>query len=48
LKEAAELEGQVLLIGAIDKVEIWSPGQFQTAMQAGATKFAQFAPQVFR
>lgn len=48
LKEAAELEGQVLLIGAIDKVEIWSPAHFQSAMQARAGKFAQFAPQVFR
>lgn len=48
LKEAAELDGQALLIGAIDKVEIWSPTHFQSAMQAGAMKFAQFAPQVFR
>ena len=47
LKEAAELEGQVMLVGAIDKVEIWNPAKFQTA-QADALKFAQFAPQIFR
>jgi MraZ protein len=48
LQEAGELEGQVLLVGAIDKVEIWNPVQFQKAMAAGAQRFAQFAPQIFR
>src|SRR5688500_15153828 len=48
LKEAAELEGQVMLIGAIDKVEIWNPSKFQSAQQADAMKFMQFAPQIFR
>lgn len=47
-KEAAELEGQVMLVGAIDKVEIWNPAHFQQAMSADAKKFAQFAPQIFR
>ncbi|MGH7467288.1 MAG: division/cell wall cluster transcriptional repressor MraZ [Longimicrobiales bacterium] len=48
LKEAGELEGQVLLVGAIDKVEIWNPVHFQKAMQAGVQSFAQFTPQIFR
>ena len=48
LKEAAELDGQVLLVGSIDKVELWNPAYFQKAMQTDAMKFAQFAPSIFR
>ncbi|MGH7462947.1 MAG: division/cell wall cluster transcriptional repressor MraZ [Longimicrobiales bacterium] len=48
LKEAAELGGQVLLVGAIDKVELWNPAHFQTVIQADAQNFAQFAPKIFR
>jgi MraZ protein len=48
LKEAAELDGPVVLVGAIDKVELWNPAHFQKAMEAGAQTFAQFAPQIFR
>lgn len=48
LKEAAGLEGQVLLVGAIDKVELWNPAQFQQAMQADAASFAQFTGKIFR
>ena len=48
LKEAAELEGQVMLVGAIDKVELWNPAHFAKAQQADATSFAKFAPQIFR
>ena len=48
LKEAANLEGQVLLVGNINKVEIWNPPQFTEAMQVDATSFAQFAGKIFR
>lgn len=48
LKEMAELDGQVMMVGAIDKVEIWNPAHFQSAMQEDAMKFAQFAPKIFR
>ena len=48
LKEAADLEGQVMLVGAIDKVELWNPAHFAKAQQADENKFAQFAPQIFR
>lgn len=47
LKEAAGLEGQTLLVGAIDKVEIWNPADFEVALQ-GAGQFAAYAPQIFR
>ncbi len=48
LKDAAELEGQVLLVGAIDKVEIWNPKLFEAAVKAKTEDFERFAPQIFR
>lgn len=48
LKEAAELEAQVLLVGAIDRVEIWNPKRFEAAVSAGSAGFDRFAPQIFR
>jgi len=48
LKEAAQLDAQALLVGAIDKVEIWNPTLFETAVSAEAENFAQFAPKIFR
>jgi MraZ protein len=48
LKEAAKLDGQVVLVGAIDRVEIWNPAEFEQAVRDGAGKFEKFAPQIFR
>lgn len=48
LKEAAELEGPVQLVGSIDKIEIWNPKRFEEALSAEASGFEQFAPQIFR
>ncbi len=48
LQEAAKLEGEALLVGAIDKVEIWNPRRFEEATRAGAGDFERFAPQIFR
>ena len=47
LKEAAQLGQQAMLIGAIDKIEIWNPGLFEAA-STEADKFDQFAPRIFR
>lgn len=47
LKEAASLDGQALLVGAIDKIEIWNPADFEVALE-GAGEFAAYAPQIFR
>jgi MraZ protein len=47
-QEMAELKGQVLLVGAIDRVEIWNPEKFEAAVTAEAGRFRNFAPQVFR
>ena len=48
LQELAELNGQVLLVGAIDRVELWNPGRFEEEVAAQAGRFEQFAPQIFR
>ena len=48
LRGAAELEGQALLVGAINKVEIWNPGKFEEAVQGAAPDFHQYAANIFR
>jgi len=48
LQEAAGLAGEVLLVGAIDKVELWNPARFQSAVAVEASTFDRFAPQIFR
>ncbi len=48
LQDAAQLEGQVLMVGAIDKVEIWNPKLFESAVKARTEDFERFAPQIFR
>ena len=48
LQEAAKLSGQVLMVGAIDKVELWNPAEFETAVTGNETKFEGYAPQIFR
>ena len=47
LKEAAELEGQVLVVGAIDKIELWNPKLFEAAVKASTEGFERFASQIF-
>lgn len=48
LKEAAELDGQALLVGALDKIEIWNPERFESMIREEAARFERFAPQIFR
>jgi MraZ protein len=48
LQEAAGLEGQVLLVGMIDKVDLWNPADFEGASAGEADGFARYAPQIFR
>ena len=48
LKEAAGLEAQALLVGAIDKIEIWNPDRFETTIREDAERFDRFGPQIFR
>ncbi len=47
LQESASLNGRVLLIGAIDRIELWNPDSFSEAVQNRAGEFGRFAPQIF-
>ena len=47
LQEAAGLDGQVQLIGAIDRIEIWNPAAFERAVREEVGDFGEFAPQIF-
>ncbi|MEX0893313.1 MAG: division/cell wall cluster transcriptional repressor MraZ [Gemmatimonadota bacterium] len=48
LKEAAELDGQVQLVGMIDKVDLWNPATFEQARSQEAGTFQKFAGKIFR
>ncbi len=48
LREAASLEGPVLLNGNIDRVEIWNPEAYRESVEdRDEEEFARFARQVF-
>ena len=47
LKEVAQLDGQVLMVGLIDRVELWNPAQFQQSTQEDTSRYAQFAGKIF-
>jgi MraZ protein len=48
LRSAAELDGQALLVGAINKVEIWNPSKFEAAVRGSSEGFDRFAADIFR
>jgi MraZ protein len=48
LRAAAELDGQALLVGAINKVEIWNPAKFEEAVRGAAPDFNKFSADIFR
>ncbi len=43
LKEGAELDGSALLIGALDRVEIWNPDRFRDAAPDDGTESEELA-----
>ena len=47
LREGAGIDSQVLLIGAVDRVELWSPEGFRSELDAGSAEYGRFAPQIF-
>lgn len=48
LREAAQLDGQALLVGAINKIEVWNPARFEEAVTANAAQFGDYTSQIFR
>ncbi len=49
LQADAELDGEVLLVGVIDRVELWNPGHFDAAVAEAAPDedTAQFTHRIF-
>jgi MraZ protein len=47
LQESAGLDGTVLLVGNIDRVELWHPDEFEKAARAGSGEFKKFSTQIF-
>ena len=47
LQAAAFLEGPVLLVGNIDRVELWNPIRFDQAVQMTTGEFEKFSNQIF-
>ena len=35
------------MIGAIDRIEIWNPADFEAASETGGAEFEAFVPQIF-
>jgi MraZ protein len=48
LKEAAGLTSTVLMVGAINKVELWAPEKFEAAVAEEPRKFEAYTSQLFR
>lgn len=48
LKESAGLEGTVMLVGAINKIEVWDPATFNEVVMGKAEGYGQFTAQIFR
>ncbi len=47
LKDAAGLEEKVLLVGNIDRVELWHPEEFERVARPGSAEFKKFSNQIF-
>ena len=47
LKEAASLEGEVLVVGSLDRIEIWNPGLFDVHLEDGAPDASEFMHKIF-
>lgn len=47
LQEAGRLDGSVLLVGNIDRIELWNPEAFETALEGRTGEFDGFASQIF-
>lgn len=47
LMSAVGLDGSALLVGVIDRVEIWNPSRFESQVSSGPADYERFAHQVF-
>ena len=47
LQEAASLEDEVLVVGSLDRIEIWHPGLFDSHLAEGAPDASEFMHKIF-
>ncbi len=47
LQAAVGLQGPVLVVGAIDRIELWSPERFQASVSAGVQDADRYTHQIF-
>lgn len=47
LLESASLDGRVLLVGHIDRIELWNPDDFEAKVRPRAEELEHFAPEIF-
>lgn len=47
LQEAVGIRGATLVVGAIDRIELWDPERFQAALRARSDDFDRFNHQIF-
>lgn len=46
LQRVAELDGQALIVGALDKIEIWNPHLFESKTSEPDEKFGEFVKKI--
>jgi MraZ protein len=46
LKAAAKLEGEVLIVGALDRIELWNPKTFESLASEGRPELSEFIRQI--
>lgn len=47
LQKAADLKGEALIVGVLDKVEIWNPELFEGATRKAKPEYERFVRQIF-
>ena len=47
LQEAASLNGEALVVGSLDRIEIWNPGLFDSHLEDGAPDATEFMHKIF-
>jgi MraZ protein len=47
LLQAVDISDSALLVGAIDRVEVWNPDRFDALVSQGGAEFERFSGQVF-
>ncbi|MGH7457891.1 MAG: division/cell wall cluster transcriptional repressor MraZ [Longimicrobiaceae bacterium] len=47
LQESAKLDGSILVVGAIDRIELWNPERFESAVPGLDGESGQYTHQIF-